>query len=194
FKRRLLADGSGAIADLDMLGIQGQHVTVVENTPGIHNLVVCTLCSCYPLPLLGLPPRWYKSAPYRSRAIIDPRGVLKEFGVELAPEVEVRVWDSTSEVRYRVLRESMPPAAYLTWSYYEHWYYATVRSLLEAGFLTMAELRSGHAAADRVRRKDAMRASDVAEAGKTSGVFTRPIDAAPRFSVGDGVVTRKLQP
>ena len=105
FKRHLLANGSGAIADLDMLGIQGQHITVVENTPAIHNLIVCTLCSCYPLPLLGLPPRWYKSAPYRSRAIIDPRGVLKEFGVELAPEVEVRVWDSTSEVRYMVLPE-----------------------------------------------------------------------------------------
>jgi len=108
FKRRLLADGSEAIADLDMLGIQGQHITVVENTPGIHNLIVCTLCSCYPLPLLGLPPRWYKSAPYRSRAVIDPRGVLKEFGVKLAPEVEVRVWDSTSEVRYLVLPQRPP--------------------------------------------------------------------------------------
>ena len=108
FKRHLLANGSGAIADLDMLGIQGQHITVVENTPAIHNLIVCTLCSCYPLPLLGLPPRWYKSAPYRSRAVIDPRGVLKEFGVELAPEVEVRVWDSTSEVRYLVLPQRPP--------------------------------------------------------------------------------------
>ena len=108
FKQHLLANGSGAIADLDMLGIQGQHITVVENTPAIHNLIVCTLCSCYPLPLLGLPPRWYKSAPYRSRAIIDPRGVLKEFGVELAPEVEVRVWDSTSEVRYLVLPQRPP--------------------------------------------------------------------------------------
>jgi nitrile hydratase beta subunit len=96
--------------------------------------------------------------------------------------------------RFRFLRESMPPAAYLTWSYYEHWYYSTVRSLLEAGFLTMAELRSGHAAADRVRRKDAMRASDVARAGKTGGIFTRPLEAAPRFSVGDSVVTRNLQP
>ena len=108
FKQHLLANGSGAIADLDMLGIQGQHITVVENTPAIHNLIVCTLCSCYPLPLLGLPPRWYKSAPYRSRAVIDPRGVLKEFGVELAPEVEVRVWDSTSEVRYLVLPQRPP--------------------------------------------------------------------------------------
>ena len=91
-----------------MLGIQGQHMAVVENTPSVHNLVVCTLCSCYPWPLLGLPPRWYKSAPYRSRAVIDPRGVLKEFGVELGPEVEIRVWDSTSEVRYLVLPQRPP--------------------------------------------------------------------------------------
>ena len=108
FKRRLLANGSDAIADLDMLGIQGQHMAVVENTPSVHNLVVCTLCSCYPWPLLGLPPRWYKSAPYRSRAVIDPRGVLKDFGVELGPEVEIRVWDSTSEVRYLVLPQRPP--------------------------------------------------------------------------------------
>ena len=108
FKRRLLANGSDAIAELNLLGIQGQHMTVVENTPSVHNLVVCTLCSCYPWPLLGLPPRWYKSTPYRSRAVIDPRGVLKEFGVELGPDVEVRVWDSTSEVRYLVLPQRPP--------------------------------------------------------------------------------------
>jgi len=108
FKRRLLANGSDAIAELNLLGIQGQHMTVVENTPTVHNLVVCTLCSCYPWPLLGLPPRWYKSTPYRSRAVIDPRGVLKEFGVELEPDVEVRVWDSTSEVRYLVLPQRPP--------------------------------------------------------------------------------------
>ena len=83
-------------------------MAVVENTPSVHNLVVCTLCSCYPWPLLGLPPRWYKSAPYRSRAVIDPRGVLKDFGVELGPEVEIRVWDSTSEVRYLVLPQRPP--------------------------------------------------------------------------------------
>jgi nitrile hydratase len=103
YKERLLSDGSGAIAEIDLLGIQGQHMVVVENTPTVHNLVVCTLCSCYPWPLLGLPPRWYKSAPYRSRAVIDPRGVLKEFGVDLSADAEVRVWDSTSEVRYLVL-------------------------------------------------------------------------------------------
>lgn len=105
YKRRLLEDGTAAIGEMDLLGLQGQHMVVVENTPGIHNLVVCTLCSCYPWPTLGLPPRWYKSAPYRSRAVIDPRGVLEEFGVQLADEVEVRVWDSTAEMRYLVLPE-----------------------------------------------------------------------------------------
>jgi nitrile hydratase len=105
FKRRLLDDASGPLGEMDLVGLQGQHVVVVENTPSVHNLVVCTLCSCYPWPLLGLPPRWYKSAPYRSRAAIDPRGVLAEFGVEVGPDVEVRVWDSTAEVRYLVLPE-----------------------------------------------------------------------------------------
>jgi nitrile hydratase len=108
YKGRLLADGSGAVGEMDLLGAQGQHMVVVENTPTVHNLVVCTLCSCYPWPLLGLPPRWYKSAPYRSRAVLEPRGVLKEFGVELGPDVEVRVWDSTSEIRYLVLPERPP--------------------------------------------------------------------------------------
>jgi nitrile hydratase len=105
FKRRLLADGRTAIAELGLLGDQSQHMAVVENTPAIHNLVVCTLCSCYPWRLLGLPPVWYKSAPYRSRAVIDPRGVLREFGLELGPDVAVRVWDSTAEMRYLVLPE-----------------------------------------------------------------------------------------
>ena len=105
FRERLLADGTRAIAEMDLLGAQGQHVVVVANTPEVHNLVVCTLCSCYPWPLLGLPPSWYKSAPYRSRAVIDPRSVLREFGVELDAETEVRVWDSTAEVRYLVLPE-----------------------------------------------------------------------------------------
>jgi nitrile hydratase subunit alpha len=85
--------------------MRGEHMVVVENTPKVHNLVVCTLCSCYPWPVLGLPPVWYKSAPYRSRAVIDPRGVLREFGLQLADDIEVRVWDSTSEVRYLVLPE-----------------------------------------------------------------------------------------
>ena len=105
YKQRLLSDGSKAIGELDFLGRQGQHIVAVENTPEVHNLVVCTLCSCYPLSVLGLPPAWYKSAPYRSRAVIDPRGVLKEFGLELPEHVKIRVWDSTAEVRYLVLPE-----------------------------------------------------------------------------------------
>jgi nitrile hydratase len=94
-----------AIAELGYGGMQGEHMVVVENTPKVHNMVVCTLCSCYPWSVLGLPPVWYKSAPYRSRSVIDPRGVLREFGLELAEDVEVRVWDSTAEVRYLVLPE-----------------------------------------------------------------------------------------
>ena len=105
YKQRLLADPDRAIAELGYGGQQGEHMVVVENTPTLHNMVVCTLCSCYPWPVLGLPPIWYKSAPYRSRAVIDPRGVLREFGVELSDEIEVRVWDSTAELRYLVLPE-----------------------------------------------------------------------------------------
>jgi nitrile hydratase subunit alpha len=105
YKARLLEDATAAIAELGYGGLQGEDMVVVENTQAVHNLVVCTLCSCYPLPVLGLPPVWYKSAPYRARAVRDPRGVLKEFGVELAPETEVRVWDSTAELRYLVLPE-----------------------------------------------------------------------------------------
>jgi nitrile hydratase len=105
FKQRLLANGTAAIAELGYSGGQGQDITVVENTPRVHNLIVCTLCSCYPWPVLALPPVWYKSAPYRSRAVIDPRGVLRELGTELPSDVEVRVWDSTSEERYMVLPE-----------------------------------------------------------------------------------------
>ena len=105
YKKRLLADATTAIAELGYEGGQGAHMVVVENTPDRHNLVVCTLCSCYPWPVLGLPPVWYKSAPYRSRAVIDPRGVLREFGLEIPEGVEIRVWDSTSEMRYVVLPE-----------------------------------------------------------------------------------------
>jgi nitrile hydratase subunit alpha len=105
FKKRLLADATAAISELGYEGGQGAHMVVVENTPERHNLVVCTLCSCYPWPVLGLPPVWYKSAPYRSRAVIDPRGVLRELGLDLGEDVEVRVWDSTSEMRYLVLPE-----------------------------------------------------------------------------------------
>ena len=105
YKARLLADANDAMADFGFVSRQGDRMVVVENTPKVHNLVVCTLCSCYPWPVLGLPPVWYKSAPYRSRAVIDPRGVLREFGVQLAEHVEVRVWDSTAELRYLVLPE-----------------------------------------------------------------------------------------
>jgi nitrile hydratase len=103
YKRRLMTDATAAIAELGYSGAQGEHMVVVENTATVHNLVVCTLCSCYPWPTLGLPPAWYKSSGYRSRAVIDPRGVLREFGVEIPDGVEVRVWDSTAELRYLVL-------------------------------------------------------------------------------------------
>ncbi|MEQ1907781.1 MAG: nitrile hydratase subunit alpha [Vicinamibacterales bacterium] len=108
YKRHLMTDASSAIAELGYTGGQGEHMVVVENTPKVHNLVVCTLCSCYPWPTLGLPPAWYKSSGYRSRAVIDPRGVLREFGMELSEEVEVRVWDSTSDIRYLVLPQRPP--------------------------------------------------------------------------------------
>jgi len=105
FKQRLLEDATAAIAEMGYGGLQGEHMVVVENTPQIHNVVVCTLCSCYPWPVLGLPPAWYKEAAYRSRIVIDPRSVLGEFGTELDDDVEVRVWDSSAEVRYLVLPE-----------------------------------------------------------------------------------------
>jgi nitrile hydratase subunit alpha len=105
YKARLLKDATAAIAELGFTGRQGEHMVAVENTPQVHNLVVCTLCSCYPWPVLGLPPVWYKSAPYRSRAVIDPRSVLGDFGVALPGDKEIRVWDSTAEIRYLVLPE-----------------------------------------------------------------------------------------
>jgi len=105
YKQRLLTDATAAIGELGISGLQGEHMVVVENTPAVHNVVVCTLCSCYPWPVLGLPPTWYKSAPYRSRVVIDPRGVLKEFGLTIPESTEVRVWDSSAEIRYLVLPE-----------------------------------------------------------------------------------------
>ena len=105
YKKRLLEDADKAIGEMGYGGEQGEHMVVMENTPTVHNVIVCTLCSCYPWAVLGLPPTWYKSAPYRSRVVIDPRGVLKEFGLDLPEEVEVRVWDSTAELRYLVLPE-----------------------------------------------------------------------------------------
>jgi nitrile hydratase len=105
YRGRLLADGASAIRELGYGGFEGDTIVAVENTPDVHNLVVCTLCSCYPWPVLGLPPTWYKSPAYRARAVAEPRAVLREFGVELAPGVSIRVWDSTSEVRYLVVPE-----------------------------------------------------------------------------------------
>jgi nitrile hydratase subunit alpha len=114
YRQRLLTDSSKAIAELGITGLQGEDMVVLANTPQVHNVVVCTLCSCYPWPTLGLPPNWYKSAPYRSRIVIEPRKVLAEFGLVIAPEVEVRVWDSNAEIRYMVL--PMRPEGTRGWS------------------------------------------------------------------------------
>jgi nitrile hydratase subunit alpha len=114
YKARLLSDATRAIAELGFGGLQGEHMVAVENTSTVHNLVVCTLCSCYPYTVLGLPPVWYKSAPYRSRAVLDPRSVLREFGLELPQETEIRVWDSTAEIRYLVLPQRPPTSDHLT--------------------------------------------------------------------------------
>lgn len=108
FRARLLADATGAIAELGYGGRQGEHMVAVANSPTEHNMVVCTLCSCYPWPVLGLPPVWYKSAAYRSRVVIDPRSVLADFEVSLPPEKKIRVWDSTAEIRYLVIPERPP--------------------------------------------------------------------------------------
>ena len=105
YKRRLLTNGADAIAELGFGGVEGEELVVLESTPGVHNVVVCTLCSCYPWPVLGLPPTWYKDAAYRSRVVMEPRAVLREFGLEVDEAKEVRVWDSTSEIRYMVLPE-----------------------------------------------------------------------------------------
>ena len=114
YRKRLLEDGTAAVAELGIGGMQGEHLVVVENTPRVHNVVVCTLCSCYPWPVLGLPPVWYKSAPYRSRVIAEPRKVLREFGLDVDESVEVRVWDSSSEVRYMVLPERPPGTEHMS--------------------------------------------------------------------------------
>jgi nitrile hydratase subunit alpha len=114
YKRRLLDDGTGAIAELGFGGLQGEHMVVVENTPKVHNVVCCTLCSCYPWPVLGLPPTWYKSLAYRSRIVREPRVVLRELGLELPESVEIRVWDSSAEIRYMVLPERPGGTAEMT--------------------------------------------------------------------------------
>jgi len=114
YRKWLFEDATAAIASLGYTGRQGEHMVALENTPATHNMVVCTLCSCYPWPVLGLPPVWYKSPPYRSRAVIDPRGVLREFGIELPATTAVRVWDSTAEIRYLVV--PMRPQGTEGWS------------------------------------------------------------------------------
>jgi nitrile hydratase len=114
FRTRLMADATPAIAELGYAGRQGEHIVAVENTPRVHNMVVCTLCSCYPWPVLGLPPTWYKAAPYRSRVVKDPRGVLADFGVTLPPDTAIKVWDSTAEIRYLVV--PMQPAGTEGWN------------------------------------------------------------------------------
>ena len=108
YKRRLLADGTAAIAELGFGGPEGEHLVVVENTPAVHNVVVCTLCSCYPWPVLGLPPAWYKSPAYRARMVREPRALLREMGLDVPEQVEIRVWDSSAEIRYLVLPEKPP--------------------------------------------------------------------------------------
>jgi nitrile hydratase subunit alpha len=114
YKQRLLADGTGAIAELGFGGAEGDHMVVVENTAGVHNVIVCTLCSCYPWPVLGLPPAWYKDPPYRARMVREPGILLTEMGCQLPPDIEIRVWDSSAEVRYLVLPERPPASEGLT--------------------------------------------------------------------------------
>ena len=142
YKRRLLDDAPAAIAELGYTSGQGEHMVVVENGPRMHNLIVCTLCSCYPWPVLGLPPVWYKSAAYRSRAVIDPRGILREFGTKLPDDVEIRVWDSTAELRYLVLPQR--PAGTTTMT--EEQLAALVTRDAMLGVATVASPSSGGAA------------------------------------------------
>jgi nitrile hydratase len=137
FKQMLLDEPAQTFASLGYAGMQGEHTTVLENTPTLHNMVVCTLCSCYPWPLLGLPPVWYKSAPYRSRVVIDPRGVLRDFGVELRSDTEIRVWDSTAEMRYFVL--PMRPSGTERWSEEQLASLVTRDSMIGTGLPTPAK-------------------------------------------------------
>lgn len=141
YRRRLLENATEAIAELGYIGRQGEDMVVLENTPAVHNLVVCTLCSCYPWPVLGLPPVWYKSAPYRSRAVIDPRGLLRELGLDLPEYVEVRVWDSTAELRYLVLPER--PAGTEGWTEEELAAIVTRDSMIGVAKVTVPAGRPG---------------------------------------------------
>jgi nitrile hydratase len=141
YRQRLLEDATAAIAELGFVGRQGEHMVAVENTAATHNMVVCTLCSCYPWPVLGLPPVWYKSAPYRSRAVSDPRGVLADFGVSLPKGKAIRVWDSTAEIRYLVVPER--PAGTDGWSEDQLAALVTRDSMIGTGLALAPESRSG---------------------------------------------------
>lgn len=141
YRKWLLCDATAAIGSLGYTGRQGEHMVAVENAPDVHNLVVCTLCSCYPLPVLGLPPVWYKSAPYRSRAVIDPRGVLADFGVSLLAGTKIRVWDSTAEIRYLVV--PMRPAGTEGWSEERLASLVTRDSMIGTGFAADPGLPAG---------------------------------------------------
>ena len=137
FRQALLEDATAAVGSLGFTSRVGDHLVAVENTPRLHNMIVCTLCSCYPWEVLGLPPTWYKSAPYRSRAVIDPRGVLKDFGVTLPPEAEIRVWDSTAETRFLVL--PMRPKGTEGWSEEQLAGLVTRDSMIGTGLATCVE-------------------------------------------------------
>jgi len=137
YKSRLLKDGSKAIAELGYSGVQGEEIVVVENTPQVHNVIVCTLCSCYPWPVLGLPPTWYKTAAYRSRVVVEPRKVLSEFGLSIDERTEVRVWDSNAEIRYMVL--PMQPAESVGLSEEELVDWVTRDSMIGTGLPVLAK-------------------------------------------------------
>lgn len=178
YKQRLMTDATAAIAELGYSGAQGEHMVALEQTSKIHNIVVCTLCSCYPWPTLGLPPAWYKSAGYRSRAVIDPRGVLQEFGVQVPEEVEVRVWDSTAELRYLVLPQRPAGSEGMTEAQLAE--LVTRDSMIGAGILapvtpgrTAAAAANDGAAQDEAARdevaKGAVAQDEVAKAGAAGG-------------------------
>jgi nitrile hydratase subunit alpha len=142
YKQRLMQNGTAAILEMGYAGFQGEYMVICENTPEIHNVVVCTLCSCYPWPTLGLPPVWYKTAPYRSRIVIEPRKVLEDFGLQIPDNVEVRVWDSNNEIRYLVM--PMRPAGTEDWSEEELARLVTRDSMIGTGVcLDPATLREG---------------------------------------------------
>src|SRR5437879_6439057 len=172
YKNRLLTDATAAIAELGYSGGQGEDMVVLENKAQVHNLIVCTLCSCYPWPVLGLPPVWYKSAPYRSRAVFDPRGVLREFGLELPEETEIHVWDSTAELRYMVLPER--PAG--------------------TQHMSDEELDTGDAAAGAPKAAPRVTAAMVPDMVARRNSARREAAVAPRFKVGQRVRARNINP